>query len=229
MYGGVQYEFDIEANQKKMRSQLPFPVSFFLPPPNKQTNTGVLLGHFWPTLSTLGPFMSLFIPYYILQHLYSPLTNISSRTCEKEADLLSLKLLARSGYDPISAARVQKFFVESKERRLLAKVTRCTTLTQKKSFFDVGVRKKSGGGVGGEKRKGNGEMDPVERQNKLLKRYGERRWWDDTHPEGRDRVEYLLKAMYPVRQAFWANEKVRRKPIRRFRYRSSSPVLAFIS
>jgi Zn-dependent protease with chaperone function len=172
------------------------------------------------------------MPYYLLQHLYPPLTLFSSRTCEKEADLLSLEILARSGYDPISAARVQKFFVESEENLLLAKFVRCTTLTQKKVFIDGDGGKRSDGGVGRGKKKGKGEMDPVERQDELLKRYGERRWWKGTHPEGRDRVEYLLKAIYPVRQAFWANERMRRVPIKRFQYRPSrpsSPLLAFLS
>ncbi|KAG0293914.1 hypothetical protein BGZ96_002087 [Linnemannia gamsii] len=58
---------------------------------------------------------------------------------EQEADFLSLEILARSGYDPITAARLQKFLVESKERPLLAKVSRCTTLTQKKAFSEVGA------------------------------------------------------------------------------------------
>ncbi|KAF9140171.1 hypothetical protein BGX30_006945 [Mortierella sp. GBA39] len=191
----------------------------------------VLLGHSWPTLSTLGPFITLLLPNFVLQTLYPPLTKISSRTCEKEADLLSLDILARAGYDPISAARVQKFFVESKEKPLLAKVIRCTTLMQKNALFDgVDMKRSDGGRV--ERRKGKGEkkgMDPVKRQDELLKKYGERKWWEDTHPEGRDRLEYLLKAMYPVRQAFWANEKVRRVPVRRFRYRPSSPVLALVS
>ncbi|KAG0296479.1 hypothetical protein BGZ97_004519 [Linnemannia gamsii] len=122
------------------------------------------------------------------------------------SDLLSLEILARSGYDPISAARVQKFFVESEEKLLLAKFVRCTTLTQKKVFIDGDGGKRSDGGVGRGKKKGKGEMDPVERQDELLKRYGERRWWKGTHPEGRDRVEYLLKAIYPMAKMmphFW--------------------------
>lgn len=156
---------------------------------------------------------------------------MSSRTCEKEADLLSLEILTRAGYDPISAARVQKFFVESKDRPLLAKVTRCTTLTQKRAVIEgVGVRRADDGRVGRKKGKGKKkEMDPVEKQDELLKKYGEQEWWEDTHPEGRDRLRYLLKAMHPMRQAFWANERVRRVPIRRFRYRPSSPVMALMS
>ncbi|KAF9543289.1 hypothetical protein EC957_001015 [Mortierella hygrophila] len=191
----------------------------------------VLLGHSWPTLSTLGPFITLVLPNFVLQTLYPPLTNISSRTCEKEADLLSLEILARAGYDPIAAARVQKFFAESTEEPLLAKVIRCTTLTQKKALFDgVDVERSDDSKVGMRKGKGEKtEMDPVERQDELLKKYGERKWWEDTHPEGRDRLDYLLKAMYPVRQAFWANERVRRVPVRRFSYRPSSPALALVS
>ncbi|KAG9063547.1 hypothetical protein KI688_004431 [Linnemannia hyalina] len=187
--------------------------------------------HSWPALSTLGPFITLVLPNIVLQTLYPPLTNISSRACEKEADLLSLEILARAGYDPIAAARVQKLFAESKEEPLLVKVIRCTTLTQKKALFDgVDVKRSDDGRVG--RRNGKGEkkeMDPIERQDELLKKYGERKWWEGAHPEGRDRLEYLLMAMYPVRQAFWANERARRVPVRRFRYRPSSPVLALVS
>lgn len=193
--------------------------------------TVVLLGHSWSTLSTLGPFITFIVPNFVLQTLYPPLTNISSRACEKEADLLSLGILARAGYDPISAARVQKFFVESKEKPLLTKFTRCTTLAQKKALFEgMDVKRKDNGKEG--RRNGKGkkqEMDPVERQDKLLKQYGERKWWKDTHPEGRERLEYLLKAMYPARQAFWENEKVRKVLVRRFKYRPSAPVLALKS
>lgn len=107
---------------------------------------------------------------------------------------------------------------------MLAKFTRCTTLTQKKALLEgVDVKRKDDGKEA--RRKGKGgkkEMDPAGKQDELLRTYGGRKWWENTHPEGRDRLEYLLKAMYPVRQAFWANERVRKELVKRFKYRRST-------
>ncbi|KAF9087222.1 hypothetical protein BGX23_008294 [Mortierella sp. AD031] len=128
------------------------------------------------------------------------LMNISSQRSEREADLLSLELLARSGYDPISAARFQDILCTTQERPLLAKVPQSPNPSSTKR-----------------------EREVVEEQDRELKEYAEKQWWDSTHPSGAVRKEYLLRRMYAVRQQFWANEKVRGAPILRFRYRAILP------
>ncbi|KAG0204405.1 hypothetical protein BGX33_008550 [Mortierella sp. NVP41] len=160
----------------------------------------VIIGHCWPILSMLGPFATQLSHSWLLTTVQPLLMNISSQRSEREADLLSLELLARSGYDPISAARFQDILCTTQERPLLAKVPQSPNPSSTKR-----------------------EREVVEEQDRELKEYAEKQWWDSTHPSGAVRKEYLLRRMYAVRQQFWANEKVRGAPILRFRYRAILP------
>jgi hypothetical protein len=58
----------------------------------------------------------------------------------------------------------------------------------------------------------------MKRENEYFRQLAMERWWHSTHPPSRARQQYLIESLYEVREKFRESEKLRTKPIKRFRY-----------
>ncbi|KAF9981923.1 hypothetical protein BGZ75_006720 [Mortierella antarctica] len=130
--------------------------------------------------------------------------NPMKQALEIEADMISLKIMALAGYDPIHAARFYDKFAAIDEKILLSSApTKKSQNSSRTTMTTIKTASKT--------------LDEVmKQQNQQLMAYAQRRWYHSTHPSSRLRQQYLTADMYEVREKFRMSEELRSQPIERF-------------
>ncbi|KAF9929862.1 hypothetical protein BGZ67_006121 [Mortierella alpina] len=157
----------------------------------------------WGMHMHLGPSMSC-LPIAFASTRATMIKNPMKQALEIEADMISLKIMALAGYDPIHAARFYDKFAAIDEKILLSSApTKKSQNSSRTTMTTIKTASKT--------------LDKVmKQQNQQLMAYAQRRWYHSTHPSSRLRQQYLTADMYEVREKFRMSEELRSQPIERF-------------
>ncbi|KAG0213672.1 hypothetical protein BGX28_003825 [Mortierella sp. GBA30] len=159
----------------------------------------------WRISVYLGPFFSSAPFAVVVTKLKPMIEGPMAQALEYEADMLSMEIMARAGYDPIHAARFYDNLAKWEEYQLLS-------ITEPKAPVVAGGSDTIDcSDASREKVK-----EPMEEENQRLKEHSHQRWYHSTHPSSRCRQQYLTDAMYEVREKYRMSEKLRKNPVKRF-------------
>ncbi|KAK3820052.1 MAG: peptidase family M48-domain-containing protein [Benniella sp.] len=148
--------------------------------------------HHDPCSTLHGRFLEVF------KELKNVLQCLTSQVKEHECDVLSMEIMARAGYDPIYALRLYDILARAARDGVNAFSIVSFLMPQNLNSSDNDAKMK--------------------RENEHFKQLAMEEWWHNTHPPSRARQQYLIEPLYEVREKFRESEKLRTKPIKRFRY-----------